>query len=269
MKKTIWVNTIVYNEENFIWFALMSVVDYVDKILVWDSGSTDKTVAIIKKIIEEKGNKVELKEVGKVDKFEFTKMRQAMLEESLCDWILIVDGDEIWWKESIKKIIDLINKKGDRLDAIVSPFYNLVGDVYHYQSEEAGEYQLLGRKGHITIRAINRKIPGLHLEGPYGREGFFDKENKPIQERNPKRIAFLEAPFMHATHLKRSTKNRQNKFKYELGIPFAKNFHFPEIFSNPRPNMVSDPWVKRSHSYKLISTLMAPYLKLRRGKRYG
>ena len=46
----IWVNTIVHNEENFIWFAVMSVIDYVDKVLIYDTGSTDKTVEIIKEI---------------------------------------------------------------------------------------------------------------------------------------------------------------------------------------------------------------------------
>ena len=50
MKKTVWVNTVIRNEENFIWYALMSVIDYVDKILIYDLGSTDKTVEIIKTI---------------------------------------------------------------------------------------------------------------------------------------------------------------------------------------------------------------------------
>src|SRR3990172_3928684 len=102
-KQTIWANTIVHNEENFIWFAIMSVVNYVDKILVWDTGSTDKTVEIIKEVIKEKGNKIEFKEVGAVNANEFTKMRQKMLDESHCDWILVLDGDEIWWGSSMKK----------------------------------------------------------------------------------------------------------------------------------------------------------------------
>ena len=51
-KQTIWANTIVHNEENFIWFAIMSVIDWVDKMLVWDTGSTDKTVEIIEEIIK-------------------------------------------------------------------------------------------------------------------------------------------------------------------------------------------------------------------------
>lgn len=247
----IWANTIVHNEENFIWFAIMSVVDYVDKILVWDTGSTDKTVEIIKEIISQKGDKVEFKEVGLVDKDEFTKMRQAMLEESKCDWILILDGDEVWWKDSIKKLKEKIEQEGNKLDAVAVPFYNLVGDIYHYQSEDAGRYELAGRKGHLTIRAINRRIPGLHLAGPYGKEGYVDNDEKPIQDMSSEKLIFLDAPFLHLTHLKRSSKKRHNKFKYDLGKEFRKNF--PEVFNLERRMNIPTPWRTRSKVYEVLS----------------
>src|SRR6266511_4858545 len=99
----------------------MSVIDYVDKVIVWDTGSTDKTVQIIKEIQRLKGNKIEFKEVGEVDKEQFTICRQKMLEQSKCDWILILDGDEIWWDISIKKVVYEINKNGNKIEAIVVP----------------------------------------------------------------------------------------------------------------------------------------------------
>lgn len=253
----IWANCIVHNEENFIWFALMSVVDCVDKILVWDSGSTDKTVEIIKEIIKEKGDKIEFQEVGRVDGGEFTKRRQQMLAKSECDWVLILDGDEIWWKSSIKKLKEKIKKDGDKLDAIVIPFYNLVGDIYHYQSESAGQYKLLGKKGHLTIKAVNRKIPGLHWSGPYGLEGLYDGKNQPMQDDKFHRLAFLEAPFLHATHLRRSPISSR-KFKHDLGISFSKEFKYPEVLYKERPEMVPTPWTKRSKRYEAISLVKKP-----------
>src|SRR3989344_2958927 len=136
----IWAHTIVNNEENFIWFSLMSVVDFVDQILIYDTGSTDKTVEIIKEIQKIKGNKIILKQVGLTGGNEFPKLRQKMLEESRCDWILVLDGDEIWWENSIKKVIKEINDKGDVTSGIVVPMVVPVGDIYHLQEEKAGQY---------------------------------------------------------------------------------------------------------------------------------
>lgn len=260
---TIWANCIVNNEENFIWFALMSVVDYVDKILVWDTGSTDKTVEIIKEVIKIKGDKVILKEVGEVDKFQFTKMRQMMLRQSKCDWILILDGDEIWWENSIKKIVAKIDKKEGEIEGIVVPMIVSVGDIYHFQEEQAGQYKIHGKKGHISLKAINRRIPGLHVDWPYGKEGYFDKDYKLIQEREE--IIFIDAPFLHVTHLKRSgLKKKLDKFKHELGDPVNEDFKFPEVLYKPYPNTVSSPWVSISGLDKIKAQFLTPLRKLKR-----
>lgn len=243
MKKKIWVNTIVNNEENFVWFAIMSVVDFVDKVLVWDSGSTDKTVEIIKDIKKVKGNKIEFREVGSVDKYKFTNMRQKMLDESKCDWILVLDGDEIWWEDSIKKLRDIIDREGDQIDGIVVPMILPVGDIYHIQEESAGRYEILGRKGHYSLRAISKKITGLHVDWPYGKESFLDEDNCLIQERE--KIVFINAPYLHVTHLRRSQSKREfDKFKYELGSLVDKNFQYPEVFYRHYSQIISSPWSK-------------------------
>lgn len=259
----IWANTIVNNEENFIWFTIMSVVDYVDKILIWDTGSTDKTIRIIKEIIKTKGDKIAFKEVGPVDKFQFTKMRQAMLEQSKCDWILVLDGDEIWWKSSIQRLIEEINKKDSEIDGVVVPMVVPVGDIHHLQEEKAGQYNLLGRKGHYNLRAINRKISGLHVDLPYGKESYFDKDNRLIQERE--RIIFLDAPYLHVTHLKRSSLKRKiDKFKYELGDKVSQYFKHPEVLYYPYPKILSDPWKKMSGVKFVAAKLVTPIKKVKR-----
>jgi len=259
----IWVNCIVHNEENFIWFAAASVIDFVDKILIWDTGSTDKTVEIIKEIKKEKGNKIEFKEVGTVDKYKFTKMRQAQLTQSDCDWIIILDGDEIWWEDSIKKVTDKIRKDGKRIDGIVVPMVVPVGDIHHFQEQRAGQYELLGRKGHFSLRAINRKIPGLHVDLPYGRESYLDSENKLIQER--KGIIFQDAPYLHVTHLKRSgSKRKSDKFKHELGAQTDKDYTFPEVLYKDYPKIIPSPWSNISGVLLLKAKLLTPMRKIKR-----
>lgn len=257
MKKTIWAHTLVKNEERYLWYAVMSVADFVDKILLWDTGSTDNTLAIIEEIKKAKGEKISFKEVGEVNPEEFTKVRQEMLDQTKSDWILILDGDEVWWEESIKDLTNLIQKEGDILETIISPYYNIVGDIYHYQEKAAGQYRIDDQFGHFNIRAINRKIPGLHFEKPHGQQGLFDKDGVLIQERSKKYRRFIDAPYMHFTNMMRSSSytndakvpKRSLKFKYEIGLPFPKNFHYPEVFYLPRPGIVSSPWEKMSPIY--------------------
>ncbi len=257
----IWVNTIVHNEENFIWFAIMSVVDFVNKVLIYDTGSTDKTVEIIKEIQKIKKDKIIFREFGPVDKYEFTQVRQKMLDESECDWILIVDGDEVWSNESMKKLTHKINSDGKNLDGIVVPYFVNIGDIYHLQEKEAGQYKLLGKKGHFSLRALNKKIPGLHVGLPYGKEGYYDENNKPIYERI--NVIYLDSPYFHLTHLKRSSK-KSDKFKYELGNKVEKDFKFPEVFKMKTPDIVPSPWKKRSRLFYLFALPLTPLRKIKR-----
>ncbi|OGE72240.1 hypothetical protein A3H40_02570 [Candidatus Daviesbacteria bacterium RIFCSPLOWO2_02_FULL_38_15] len=257
----IWANCIVHNEENFIWFAVMSVIDYADKVLVWDTGSTDKTIDIIREIREIWGDKVDFREVGSVDKYEFTKMRQAMLEESDCDWILILDGDEIWWRDSIEKVISRIHE--GNIEGIVVPMVVPVGDIYHLQEQAAGRYKILGKTGHLSLKAFSKAIPCLHVDLPYGKEGFLDEDNHFLQER--KKIIFLNAPFLHVTHLKRSSsKRRYEKFKYELGKRVEDKFKFPEVFYQTYPSFIPSPWLKIEGLEKARAQLLTPLRKLKR-----
>lgn len=259
----IWANTIVNNEENFIWFAVMSVINHVDKILIWDTGSTDKTLEIIREIRRIEGDKVNLIEIGPVDKFQFPKVRQKMLEESHCDWILILDGDEIWWEESIKKLVEEIHKRGDKIEGVVVPMVVPVGDIYHLQEEKAGKYHLLGKRGHLSLRAIDRRISGLHVDLPYGKESYLDENNLPIQKR--KNVIFLNAPYLHVTHLKRSNQKRKhNKFKYEIGYPVSSSFQHPEVFYKKYPSIIPSPWSKLTGIDRLKANILTPLRKLKR-----
>lgn len=258
----IWANTIVNNEENFLWFSVTSVIDYVDKVIIWDTGSTDKTVKVVKELRKVYGEKISFKEVGEVSPDKFTKMRQQMLEQSTADWILILDGDEVWWKESIKKVVDEIERK-DNLEGIVVPMYVPVGDIYHFQSEKAGKYQILGRTGHLSLKLFNKKIPGLHVNWPYGKEGFFDKDNRLIQER--KNIIFVNAPFLHLTHLRRSSKKRLfEKFKYELGDKIEDSFKLPEVLLGSYPDFIPNPLVRISGIDLIKSKVLTPLRKVKR-----
>lgn len=270
MKKTVWVNTVIRNEENFIWYGLMSVLDFVDKILVYDMGSTDKTIDIIKSI---KSKKIILKEFSaNSEMITHAKVRQQMLDETKSDWVLLLDGDEIWLDRSIKTLRLEIEKT--KVECLVVPTIMLLGDVYHYQEEKAGDYHIAGKVGHYNLRAFKKDIPGLHVEihpnkQGYMREGFFDKNKKLIYERGNKNVKVINTPYLHASHLQRSSKDqevveRAMRFKYELGIPFPKDFKYPLVFYLPRPQIVPSPWKRASFLYKVRAGLETPLKKIKR-----
>lgn len=267
----IWAHTLVRNEERYVWFSVMSVIEHVDRILVWDTGSEDKTVEIVKKITKLYPQKVDFREVGKVTVEEFPEIRQKMLDETKSDWILLVDGDEVWWDATIRNVVGVINNKGSFLEVIVNRYFNLVGDVFHYQEESAGMYEIGKIEGHLNIRATNTKIPGLHTAGPHGRQAYFDDKGTPIQDRSAKRRFYIKEPaYLHFTHLRRSNSynslvpKRGLKLKYELGRSFPLDFYYPEVFFRARPTIIPSPWEKMSSNFYIKALVQTPLRRLKR-----
>ncbi len=265
----ITAHVLVKNEENYIWYSVMSVIDHMDKIMIWDTGSTDKTEKIVNKIIKVYRNKIDYKKIGQVDKYQYSLVRQKMLRETNGDWLMVLDGDEIWWQDSIKKVINYITKEGTGTDSIIVPTVNLVGDIFHYQEEKAGRYNFAGRVGHYNMRFINLHIRGLNIMGDYPLECFVDENNIPLQNKNNGKMIFLKTPYLHATHVPRSRKKekvmqRKRKLKYELGIPFPKDYYYPESFFEKRPDVVPNIWKNMKLVFKFRAFLETPLRKLKR-----
>ncbi len=87
---------LIKNEERFIWFAVMSVIHHVDKVMIWDTGSTDDTKQICLGLKKIHPDKIEFKEVGECDGMRHTELRNEMIKATTTEWIMILDGDEIW-----------------------------------------------------------------------------------------------------------------------------------------------------------------------------
>lgn len=268
---SIIAHCLVKNEARFLWYSISSIIKHVDKILLWDTGSTDGSREIEKEIEKKWPGKIVLKERPQKTADEFTQVRQEMLEATTSDWFIVADADEIWWEDSIKKVLETIQKEGDKLESIVVPTVNLVGDVFHYQPESAGKYKIAGRVGHYNLRAINRNIPGLQALGPHGQMGWADGKGVMIQDRNKERVKLIDAPYLHATNLRRAggghdveVIKRKKKLKYELGIVFPKDFYYPEAFFKSRPEFVESPWEVMGTGFKLRAALETPLRKLKR-----
>ncbi len=239
-KPKIIVHCLVANEERFIWYALQSVIRFVDKIMVWDTGSVDKTLEIIKAI---KSAKIEFKELGPVTADRHTQLRQEMLsatDKTKYDWLMILDGDEIWPSKQLQQVGEYLSSH-PKMGAVVVYTKNFVGDIYHQMPQSAGRYNFGGKTGHLGLRFINLKLPKLNIEHPHGGQTY-TTNNMPLQDLDSEKLVVLDKYYFHATHLSRSTFDsttlkRSFKRRLELGERVDKS-SLPEVFFSNHPAIV-------------------------------
>lgn len=249
---SITIHSIVINEDQYIKPALLSVLPYVDKILIYDTGSTDKTREIIQSI---KSAKIDFEEKGPVSPQKYTQLRQEQIDRTRTDFFIILDGDEIWPKKNLEKLISTLRNMPEAKIAMICRTRNAVGDIYHYLPDKTGAYQFLGRKGHYTMRAF-RNVPGLTVEGTYPLETF-KYQGRSLNDWDEK-LEFCDTWYLHATHLKRSSSSRKvpgfRLRKIAKGISLDPA-DLPEELAK-----ISPP--RRSILYELAAAALRPYAKI-------
>ena len=260
-------HSLVKNEDQWIWYSLNSVIDYVDEIMVWDTGSTDNTVPIIKSISSPK-IKFQLRLAPTPQ--EMTQARQEMLDQTRSDWLMILDGDEIWTPPAFEESLAAINSQNSHY--LINSYINLIGDVHHRQENLAGKYHIGPHQGFVTIRFINlNKLGRLKYQRGYPNEMMTLSTGEPLQSFHPGHAPKISHPYLHASNLSRTSLSRPNTikrshvFKYELGQALPYEFPYPKPFYYPHPEIVPSPWTHRAWSYIAYAAWQTPlkYLKRR------
>jgi glycosyltransferase involved in cell wall biosynthesis len=263
-KPIITAHCLVKNEENFIWYSINSVLPYIDKMIIFDTGSTDRTVEIVKKTQEslrEEG-KILFEERGAVDLQGHTKLRNEMIEKTETDWFMILDGDEVWPDEQIRLTIEQLKDLTKEKNCILSRFYLSAGDIYHYSTW--GQYRYPWRlKGNFTPRFI-RKINGIRWGGKFDQDTLFYQDNtKVLTEEN---CFVSDRYFFHYGILPRSSKDGDVKLghgrrpvNYTIlgflghGKKLPKGITPPDIINGSRPNFVPDVTKKLTFGKSLLN----------------
>lgn len=264
-KPRIVAHCLVKNEERFIWYALNSVLPFVDEIFVWDTLSTDDTVKIIKSI---SSPKIKFNQLESVNALTHTQVRQQMLDttpKNKFDWLMVLDGDEIWTPKAFKIVKQAM--QGQPVNSLVVHSANLVGDIYHRLPESAGQYHFAGQKGHLNLRFIKLNLPELKVVNPHGGQTY-QSQGKTLQNQTPPQLQVIPATYFHVSHLTRSkadknTLKRSFKKKFELGQKIAKK-DLPSIFFETRPEIVPAVTQKMSPLVYLVCLLQTPFRRLKR-----
>lgn len=90
---------IVLNEDPYIDRCLSNIRGITNEIIVVDGGSTDKTIEICKKH--------SCKVVERPFDFDFSAQRNVALENSTCEWVIMIDADEFFTDTALGKIAEI------------------------------------------------------------------------------------------------------------------------------------------------------------------
>ncbi len=112
---------IVKNEEEMLEDCLSSIRNWVDEIILVDTGSTDRTV----EIAESYGAKI----FHQPWEGNFSKHRNYSIEQATGDWIFIIDADERVFEEDVPEILQLLNQ--DEHPLLSLNVLNYYGDSDH------------------------------------------------------------------------------------------------------------------------------------------
>ncbi len=107
---TISACMIVKNEEEMLPDCLESIRDWVDEIIIVDTGSTDRTI----EIAESFGAKV----ISQPWEGDFSKHRNYSLDQASSQWLFVIDADERIQQEDVGTILQHINQDNDSILAI-------------------------------------------------------------------------------------------------------------------------------------------------------
>jgi glycosyltransferase involved in cell wall biosynthesis len=221
----ITVHSIICNEP-FVYYSIKSVYNYVDKILLYDTGSYDQfTLSDIHVLLnEDKDCKIifkqieidvceadvdyeHLDEILKKNKDKKGKgaARQQQIDDTETEFFMVLDGDEIYYDESIKKIrLEIVPNFSKEKICGFTPltWYANINQVFSCRCKYTGR---LFRTDAVSI--VNRVPDEMHINKCTG---------KMINRNDPESFIMDIRPFAHfSSYVKPWRRSLRNFKKYE------------------------------------------------------
>ena len=108
-RHTLSVTIITKNEADRVEQCLASVATLADEIIVFDSGSSDATLEIVRRYTDK---------IWETDWPGYGIQKQRALEQANCDWVLAIDADEALDETMQASVLDLLSSDRGNIVAV-------------------------------------------------------------------------------------------------------------------------------------------------------
>ena len=210
LKPTISLCMVVKDEEKLLEGCLNTVANAVDEIIIVDTGSTDKTIEIVKNF-----GKAKIFHFKWID--DFSAARNESLRHAAKDWILVLDADEVIDENGKNQIGELV--KNEDYDAYMMPQKNYTNDGGFYISlicrlfRNSKGYKFSGEVHELVEPSIKEKN---------GKLAVWDVTIHHYGNSNPE-IAKKKKEYYLKLAIKKSKSAPSAASYYELGVLFKEN----------------------------------------------
>jgi len=214
MKKGFTSHTIVKDGMPFIGLVLRQIEPFMEEMLIDVSEkSSDGTMEELERFKKEYGDKVIItieraKEFGDV-----VNARNRQVNNTKTTWMMLIDDDDFWCKDDLKKAIDYAYKHEEEIDGLsVSP-YQMV-DFKTYDASWIGKRQ---------FSKFLKMQDGLYYKGNFPREMAYLPDRSLYYKFNP-RIKRISINFYHLALMK------YNSFRLKVGKEWVYKIKYPKQF---------------------------------------
>lgn len=240
------VHCIVRNEERWVWFAVRAALPFCERLLLWDTGSTDGTLEIVRQLASPK---ITFRQCGNVDAVSLTGLRNEMIRQTRTGWFAVVDGDEVWtpacWVEAAHR------RREREAEVIVVPFLYPFPRLGYFSATNDDDFYIAGMTGSYSAKVF-RLGKDVHWRGSYGGEEI-RLGGAVVSRGDYPGMRVIGSPVWHMTLLERSsmdgaTMGRSGKL--HIDDPARSEFlrmerwaDLPEVLFHERPSQVPNPFL--------------------------
>ena len=205
------VNCMVRNADTTIYPTLLAAGAVADEIVVFDTGSTDRTIEAIlaarrelshKKFIFERLSNIpdltgwSYKGGSFLPSYQLADVRNQMIEATTSDWVWVVDADEIYTKKDARHISHFIRGQGKYYDALWVPLVWMCYDGKQFVTR--ADPIVPKCVGRIFKKRGNRDGQPIVCRGHFPGESFWRGENQVYgSEQYSKHLRLPDGGYRH------------------------------------------------------------------------